>query len=59
MTAAARWPSGSRSSALAGDQSITFAPAFTPAKGKTYTVTATANEPNGHSETRTALIKVT
>ncbi len=45
-------------SSLAGDQSITFAPAFTPAKGKTYTVTATANEPNGHSEIRTALIKV-
>jgi hypothetical protein len=43
---------------LAADQSITFTPAFTPAKGKTYTVTATANEPNGHSETRTALIKV-
>ena len=46
-------------SALAGDQSITFAPAFTPVKGKTYSVTATANEPNGHTETRTALIKVT
>jgi hypothetical protein len=45
--------------ALAGDQSITFVPAFTPVKGKTYTVTATANEPNGHTETRTALIKVT
>jgi hypothetical protein len=44
-------------STLAGDQSITFTPAFTPAKGKTYTVTATANEPNGHTETRTALIK--
>jgi hypothetical protein len=42
---------------LAGDQSIVFAAAFKPAKGKTYTVTATANEPNGHSETRTALIK--
>jgi hypothetical protein len=42
---------------LAGDASITFAPAFKPAKGKTYTVSATANEPNGHSETRTALIK--
>jgi hypothetical protein len=42
---------------LAGDQSITFAPAFSPAKGKTYTVSATANEPNGHAETRTALIK--
>jgi cellulase (glycosyl hydrolase family 5) len=43
---------------LAADQSITFSPAFKPAKGKTYTVTATANEPNGHSETREALIKV-
>jgi hypothetical protein len=42
---------------LAGDQSITFATAFKPVKGKTYTVTATANEPNGHSETRSALIK--
>ncbi|MCW2964046.1 MAG: hypothetical protein JWO17_1298, partial [Actinomycetia bacterium] len=42
---------------LSGDQSITFATAFAPAKGKTYTVTATANEPNGHSETRSALIK--
>jgi hypothetical protein len=42
---------------LAGDQSITFATAFTPVKGKTYTVTATANEPNGHSETRSAVIK--
>ena len=42
---------------LAGDQSITFSPAFKPAKGKTYTVTATANEPNGHSETRTAFVK--
>ena len=43
---------------LAADESITFSPAFTPVKGKTYTVTATANEPNGHTETRTALIKV-
>jgi hypothetical protein len=42
---------------LAGDQSITFATAFKPVKGKTYTVTATANEPNGHTEVRTALIK--
>jgi hypothetical protein len=41
---------------LAGDQSITFATAFKPVKGKTYTVTATANEPNGHSETRSAVI---
>jgi hypothetical protein len=45
-------------SALAADESITFSLAFTPAKGKTYTVTATANEPNGHTETRDALIKI-
>lgn len=43
---------------LGGDYSITFSPNFTPAKGHTYTVTATANEPNGHTEMRTALIKV-
>ncbi len=42
---------------LAADQSITFAPAFKPVKGKTYSVTVTANEPNGHSEVRTAVIK--
>jgi hypothetical protein len=41
---------------LAGDESITFTTAFKPVKGKTYTVTATANEPNGHSETRSAVI---
>jgi hypothetical protein len=42
---------------LAADQSITFAMAFSPAKGHTYTVTATANEVNGHTETRTAILK--
>jgi hypothetical protein len=42
---------------LAGDQSITFSPAFKAAKGKTYTVSVTANEPNGHTETRTAIVK--
>jgi hypothetical protein len=43
--------------ALGADDSITFAPDFKLLKGHTYTVTATANEANGHSETRTALIK--
>jgi hypothetical protein len=42
---------------LAADDSITFTPEFTAVKGHTYTVTATANEINGHSETRTALVK--
>ena len=41
---------------LQPDDSITFVPAFTPAKGHTYTVTATANESNGHTETRTSLV---
>ena len=44
---------------LGADESITFAPTFTPVKGHTYTVTSTANEPNGHSETRTAIVRAT
>src|SRR4051812_10405218 len=43
---------------LGTDQSVSFTPAFTPAKGHTYTVTAVANEPNGHSQTRITLVKV-
>ena len=42
---------------LAADDSITFVTEFTPVKGHTYTVSSTANEFNGHTETRTALIK--
>jgi hypothetical protein len=45
-------------SALDGDQSVSFTPAFTPAKKHTYTVVAVANEPNGHSETRTTAVTV-
>jgi hypothetical protein len=44
--------------ALDGDQSVSFTPAFTPAKKHSYTVVAVANEPNGHSETRTTLVTV-
>ena len=47
---------GQPTAALAADESITFTPAFTPAKGQTYTVVATLNEANGHSESRTAYI---
>jgi hypothetical protein len=43
---------------LATDQSITFTPVFKPLKGHTYTVTAIANEQNGHTEQRTALVTV-
>jgi Cellulase (glycosyl hydrolase family 5) len=44
--------------ALDGNQSVSFTPAFTPAKKHTYTVVAVANEPNGHSETRTTVVTV-
>lgn len=43
---------------LRPDDSITFVPNFSPVKGHTYTVSATANEPNGHTETREALVIV-
>jgi Cellulase (glycosyl hydrolase family 5) len=36
---------------LRADQSVAFTPTFTAAKGQTYTVTATANEANGHTQT--------
>jgi hypothetical protein len=49
---------GQPTALLAADQSITFTPAFTPAKGKTYTVVATLNEINGHTESRTAYVTV-
>jgi hypothetical protein len=42
---------------LGADDSITFVAGFKPEKGHTYTVTAVANEVNGHSETRSALVK--
>jgi hypothetical protein len=42
---------------LGPDQSVSFVPAFKPVKKHTYTVIATANEQNGHSETRSATIK--
>jgi hypothetical protein len=45
-------------SALATDGSITFTPVFTPVKGHTYTVTAIANEQNGHTEQRSAVVTV-
>ena len=44
---------------LADDYSITFSADFTTVKGHTYDVSVTANEPNGHSETRSAVVKAT
>ncbi len=42
---------------LGADDSITFVANFKPEKGHTYTVTTVANEVNGHSETRSALVR--
>ena len=41
---------------LRANQSLVFTAAFTPVKKHTYTVTVTANDPNGHSETRVATL---
>ena len=49
---------GQPTAPLEPDQSISFTPAFTPVKGEHYTVVATANEPNGHNESRTAYVSV-
>jgi hypothetical protein len=43
---------------LRPDGSISFVASFSPVKGHTYSVNATANEPNGHTESRTALVTV-
>jgi len=42
---------------LAGDFSVTFIANFKTVKNHTYTISVTANEPNGHSEQRTAVIR--
>ena len=49
---------GQPTAALGADESVTFTPTFTPAKGQTYTIVATLNEANGHSESRTAYVTV-
>jgi Glycosyl hydrolase catalytic core len=49
---------GQPTAVLAPDQSVTFVPAFKPVKGHTYTVVATLNEVNGHSESHTSYVTV-
>jgi Cellulase (glycosyl hydrolase family 5) len=44
--------------ALGLDESVSFVPAFTPAKGHKYNIVAVADEPNGHTETRTTYVTV-
>jgi hypothetical protein len=43
--------------ALRANQSLVFPTTFKPVKKHTYTVTATANDPNGHTETVKATLK--
>jgi len=42
---------------LRANQSLVFPASFTPVKKHTYTITATANDPNGHTETVVAQLK--
>jgi hypothetical protein len=50
---------GDPSVALATDGSLTFTPAFTPAKGKTYSVVVVANDVNGHIQTSSVAVTAT
>jgi hypothetical protein len=49
---------GTPTASLGLDESASFVPAFSPAKGHKYNVVVVANEPNGHSETRTTYVTV-
>ena len=42
---------------LRANQSLVFPATFTPVKKHTYTITVTANDPNGHTETVVATLK--
>jgi hypothetical protein len=48
---------GQPAPALRANQSMVFTTPFKPVKKHTYTVTATANDPNGHTETVLATLK--
>jgi len=47
---------GQPTAVIRPDQSVTFTPSFKAVKGQTYTVTATANEINGHTEATTVSV---
>ena len=51
--------SPSASARLGLDQSVSFKPAFSPAKGKSYTVTAQIRDPGGHTVSRTVQLNAT
>jgi Cellulase (glycosyl hydrolase family 5) len=48
---------GQPAEALRANQALVFPAAFTPVKKHTYTITATANDPHGHTETVVAMLK--
>jgi hypothetical protein len=49
--------SGQPAPPMRANQSLSIPLDFTPKKKHTYTVTVTANDPNGHTETRDATLK--
>jgi hypothetical protein len=53
------YTSGEPQSNLQPDGSVTFTPLFTPAKGHTYTITASVNDANGNAQTRAIAVKTT
>jgi len=50
---------GQPTSPMSPDEGITFKANFAPAKGKTYTVTATVNDPHGNAQTRDVTLVAT
>jgi hypothetical protein len=48
---------GEPQSNLAPDGSVSFAPAFTPVRGQTYSITATVNDANGNLQTRMVSVR--
>jgi hypothetical protein len=47
---------GQPNAAMTANQSVVFKADFAPAKGKTYTVTTTVNDPHGNAQTVTAAL---
>jgi len=49
--------SGEPQAQIAPDSSVTFTPTFTPAKGHSYTISATVNDENGNLQTRLVAVR--
>jgi hypothetical protein len=50
---------GEPQSNIGPDSSVSFTPSFTPAKGHTYTITASVNDSNGNVQTRDVIVVTT